>query len=122
MTDPRPRIDQVRDVWGEDVPDWIEELARQVDATSQNQVAKQMKRSASLVSTVLSRTYGGSYAATEAVVRGVYMAGTVECPHLGTIPSSDCRDWQRAPFRNHNSHRVAMYRACARCPLKEANK
>lgn len=119
MTGATPRLDQARAAWGEDIPDWVEELARQVDATSQNQVAKALNRSASLVSTVLSKTYGGSYRPTEDTVRGVYMAGTVECPQLGTIPSSACRDWQRTPFRNTNSTRVAMYRACARCPRKE---
>lgn len=116
---PSTRLEQARAAWGEDVPDWIEELARQVDETSQNQVAKKLKRSPSLVSTVLSRTYGGSYAPTEDVVRGVYMAGTIECPQLGTIPTSDCRDWQRAPYRNTNSKAVDMFRACRRCPLKE---
>lgn len=116
------RLDQARAAWGDEIPDWVEELARQVDATSQNHVAKKMKRSASLVSTVLSQSYGGSYGPTEDVVRGVFMAGTVECPQLGTIPTSDCRDWQRAPFRNTNSQRVAMYRACARCPIKERNQ
>ncbi len=114
------RLAAARAAWGEGIPDWVEELARQVDATSQNQVAQRLKRSASLVSTVLSRSYQGSYAACEDVVRGVYMAGTVECPQLGTIPSSDCRDWQRRPFMNTNSQRVAMFRACARCPRKEA--
>jgi hypothetical protein len=47
------------------------------------------------------------------------MARTVECPQLGTIPSNVCRDWQRRPFLNTNAQRVAMYRACARCPRKE---
>lgn len=116
------RLAAARAAWaarGREIPDWVEELARQVDLASQNAVAARIKRSASLVSTVLSCSYAGSYAACEDVVRGVYMAGTVECPQLGTIPSSDCRDWQRRPFLNTNSQRVAMFRACARCPRKE---
>lgn len=115
-----PRLAAARAAWGEAIPDWVEELARQVDGSSQNRVAKRLKRSASLVSAVLSRSYEGSYGACEDVVRGVYMAGTVACPVLGTIPSSDCRDWQRRPFLNTNSQRVAMFRACARCPIREA--
>lgn len=116
------RLDRARAAWGDDIPDWVEELARQVDANSQNAVARRLKRSAALVSNVLSRKYTGSYAATEDVVRGVYMAGVVECPSLGTIPTSDCRDWQNAPFLNTNSLRVAMFRACRRCPLAEKNQ
>jgi hypothetical protein len=113
------RLDQARAAWGAGIPDWVEELARQVDATSQNEVARRLKRSASLVSMVLSCSYKGSYDVTEDVVRGVYMSGTLDCPQLGTIPSNVCRDWQRRPFLNTNSQRVAMFRACARCPRKE---
>ena len=120
MTD-GPILVRARDAWAPDLPDWVEELARQCDAASQNLVAKRMKRSATVVSQVLGRKYAGSYRAIEDVVRGHFMAGTVECPQLGTIPSSACRDWQRQPFINTNAQRVAMYRACRRCPLREAS-
>ena len=116
-----PILARAREAWGEDIPDWVVELARQCDAASQNKVAERMKRSATVVSQVLNRKYAGSYRSIEDVVRGVFMAGTVECPQLGTIPSSACRDWQRQPFINTNAQRVAMYRACRRCPLREAS-
>lgn len=112
------RLEQARAAWGE-LPDWVEVLAVRVDATSQNRVAQDLRRSASLVSCVLSRTYRGSYAAAEATVRGVYMAGTVECPQLGTIPSNLCRDFQRRPYANVGGESVRMFRACRRCPLRD---
>ena len=121
MSGAEPVLARAREAWGEDIPDWVEELARQCDASSQNKVAERLKRSATVVSQVVNRRYGASTRAIEDVVRGVFMAGTVDCPQLGTIPSSACRDWQRQPFINTNAQRVAMYRACRRCPLREAS-
>ena len=46
-----------RAAWGAAIPDWIETLARECDLTSQNQVARRLGRSASLVSNVLRNKY-----------------------------------------------------------------
>lgn len=110
-------VDKARMAWGDDCPDWVVTLATACDETSQNKVAVQINRSASLVSAVLSGKYRGDMTAVEEVVRGVFEAATVECPELGTIPSNICRDWQlkSRSFVNVNSQRVRMYRACNRC-------
>lgn len=104
--------------WGDPPPDWIEALARECAATSQNAAAKRLGRSASLVSTVLRGSYRGDMAAVEERVRGVLMASTVDCPALGTIPTHECQDWQAKArrFNGVNALRVAMFRACRRCP------
>ncbi|NTT88535.1 hypothetical protein [Tabrizicola fusiformis] len=111
-------VDKARAAWGPQVPDWVERLAEECMATSQNKVAARLNRSASLVSTVLGKTYAGSYEAVEEVVRGVYMRATVRCPAQGEIGANTCRDWmlKAARFSNINSERVRMYRACRACP------
>lgn len=104
--------------WGDAVPEWVLGLARECAASSQNQVAKRMNRSASLISAVLRAKYQGSMEAVEEVYRGVFENAVVVCPALGAIPANDCRDWQRHALRfvNINSERVRMYRACRACP------
>ena len=110
-------LDKARAAWGADMPDWVALMARKCAETSQNRVAREIGRSASLVSAVLSASYQGDMAAVEDVVRGVYMRTTVDCPQLGTIRTSDCQDWRlkARSFAATNSLRVDMYRACHRC-------
>lgn len=111
-------LETARASWGNAIPDWVILLAEQCDASSQNKVAVQLSRSASLVSAVLRAKYTGDMLAVEEVVRGVFDRATVDCPSLGTIPSNVCRDWQLKgrSYSNETSVRVRMYRACARCP------
>lgn len=104
--------------WPEGAPDWVVRLAEECAASSQNKVAVRLGRSAALVSQVLKNKYSGDLAAVEELVRGVFMAATIECPALGRIPSNECQKW-RAKARRYspaNMMRVNMYRACTRCP------
>lgn len=114
-----------RAAWGEEITDWIQRLAEECEATSQNKVAARMGRSASLVSAVLRRKYSGDMTAVEEIVRGLFFSRTVACPGLGEISTATCRTWMRAAahFSNVNSERVRMYRACRSCPRmkKEAS-
>lgn len=110
-------VEKARMAWGEDLPDWVRGLADACANTSQSHVAKQMNRSASLISAVLARKYKGSLEAVEEVYRGVFETATVSCPALGTIPTNVCRDWQLKArrFVSVNNLRVRMYRACHSC-------
>jgi hypothetical protein len=114
-------LDIARAAWGDALPDWVQLLAEECIRTSQNRVAKRLNRSASLVSAVLRAKYSGDMGAVEDVVRGVYMAQTVQCPVLGEISTADCRDWmaKSRSFSNENSERVRMFRACRACPRTE---
>ncbi|MGS4945174.1 helix-turn-helix domain-containing protein [Meridianimarinicoccus sp. RP-17] len=107
-----------RRAWGADMPDWIAELAAACAQTSQNQVARRLDRSPSLVSNVLRRKYTGDMDAVEQRVRGVLMRSVVECPQLGTIPAQVCQDWRARSrtFSGHNAQRAQMFRACRACP------
>lgn len=111
------QLETARECWGEDLPDWVEALARECAATSQNQVAKRLERSSTLISQVLRAKYPGDLRAVEDLVRGHLMAETVACPSLGALPLHECRSWMAKAhqFQNTNSLRVRMYRACRTC-------
>jgi hypothetical protein len=114
-------LDIARAAWGPDMPDWIAELAAACAETSQNQVARRLDRSPSLVSNVLRRKYTGDMDAVEQRVRGVLMRSVVECPQLGTIPVQVCQDWRARSrrFSGHNAQRAQMFRACRNCPRNQ---
>lgn len=106
-----------RAAWGADIPEWVERLAFECAATSQNKVAKRIKRSAAMISQVLRRKYPGDLSAVEELINGVFMAKIIECPALGNIPANECQDWRRksGQFINVNALRVRMFRACSGC-------
>lgn len=116
MNDP---VDTMRAAWGEAAPDWVVALAGACAASSQGRVADRMGRSAGLVNQVLHNKYKGNMRAVEELVRGCYLAATVQCPALGTLPTNECAGWRRKArsFAGANALRVQMYRACQRCPL-----
>lgn len=111
-------VEVARTAWGPDMPDWVARLAVECAATSQSRVAGRLKRSSSLISTVLRAKYPGDLAAVEELVRGALMAAVVDCPALGDLPTHECQEWRRRSriFTGHNALRVQMFRACARCP------
>lgn len=122
MTSP---LETARAAWGNELPDWVEALAKECAATSQNKVASRLGRSAALVSQVLRNKYGADLEGVEQVFRGVFENLTTQCPALGTLPANECRDWQMKAHRfvNTNSLRRDMFRACNSCPrYKGASK
>lgn len=110
-------VETASKAWGADIPEWVERLAFECGATSQNKVAKRIKRSAAMVSQVLHRKYPGDLSAVEELVKGVFMAEIIDCPAMGNIPANECQDWRLKShqFINVNATRVRMFRACNRC-------
>jgi hypothetical protein len=110
-------VETARQHWGAALPDWVEALAKACHGSSQARVAARIDRSPAVISNVLRRKYPGDMAALEDLVRGALMAGTVNCPALGTLPSNECRGWmaKARSFGNTNALRVQMYRACRVC-------
>lgn len=104
--------------WGDAAPDWVVELAKACDGTSQNQVARQVGYSAATISYVLKNTYTGDLEKVAQAVRANVMNGVHVCPQLGEIALADCLDWQRKAeaFAPTSSRRLVMYRACRACP------
>lgn len=117
-------MEKARTGWGAEMPAWIRELAEECDRTSQNKAALRIGRSASLVSTVLARTYSGDMAAVEERVRGALMGETLICPVLGEIDKKVCRDWRgrSTSFSSRNTRAVQMFRACNRCPMNKETR
>lgn len=118
MTGP-DHVAKARTNWGEDLPDWVLGLAEACNAASQNQVAKRLGVSNTMISGTIANKYSGDLQRLEDLYRGAYEAKTVECPALGTLPIDACRRWrQRAErLQSGNALNVTMFRACRRCPL-----
>lgn len=98
--------------WGSPLPDWIDHLAREVDATSTAKAARRIKYSAPVVSSVLRNTYAGDTGAVEQAVRGALMNYTVACPVLGEITGVACSSHQRRKLVTANPTAVRLWRAC----------
>ncbi|MBN7785164.1 hypothetical protein JYP51_09555 [Ponticoccus gilvus] len=111
-------LETARAAWGQDLPDWVERLAVECAASSQNRVAARLRRSPSMVSGVLRNRYKGDMTAIEDLVRGVFERQRVACPVLGEIRRDVCRDWRAKSqtYSNVNSTRQRMFRACNACP------
>jgi len=111
-------LEIARIAWGATLPDWVQAMAVECTATSQNRVAARMDRSPALISQVLRAKYPADLSAVEERFRGVFLAGRVACPALGTLPSHECQDWRAKSrsFATGNPLRVRMFRACAACP------
>lgn len=125
MTTPAPTaLDTARAAWGADLPDWIEVLAIACARTSQAAVARQLDRTGAVVSQVLRNSYPARLDRIEERVRGVLMAGTVDCPALGALRTDQCQDWREKAreFVLAGPLRSRMYRACLTCPRNQSQK
>jgi len=112
-----PSLTKAQQVWGDDAPKWIIELAKACDHASQNKVSKLIGYSGATVSLVLSRTYKGDLKTIEQAVRGAFMKETVLCPVLGELAKHECLANQKKPFSTANSMRISVFKACHNtCP------
>ncbi|MGV8953809.1 MAG: hypothetical protein ACOH2M_22105 [Cypionkella sp.] len=107
-----------RTAWGVPLPDWVETLALACGHSSQATVAKELDRSAAVISQVLRKVYPADMARIEERVRGVFMEGRVACPGLGEIATQVCQDWRGKARKLEvgNPLRTRMFRACNACP------
>lgn len=107
-----------RAAWGKALPDWVEALARECDATSQNRAGQRFGISGSTVSTVLANKYPAGLDRIASRVRGHLLDATVPCPVLGDLPSDLCQEWQTKAERFHDTGQLRrrMFKACRACP------
>ncbi len=98
---------------------FICELRKACEETSQAKVAKAIGYSAATVNLVLKGSYKGDLNAVEKAFRGAFKAETVTCPVLGEIPAHRCISIQRQPFAATNHQRVLLFKACKVCPHKK---
>ncbi len=110
----------VNEHWHGEVPEWIMELARRCEASSQRQVAEALKVSAAQVNQALRNKYRGDMEGLRDRVVGRFMKQTVHCPSLGNMPLNECRDWQKKAQKANTANlmNVRMGRACRTCPKR----
>lgn len=110
-------FDTASAAWGPEMPEWVGDLARECEATSQNKVAAEMGYSAALISQLLRAKYPGDLNAVREIFVSVYQQELINCPTLGDIPAQDCRGWREKAkaFVNTSNFRSRMYRACNKC-------
>lgn len=112
-------VDNARAAWGDNLPPEILVLAEECDrdGASQARIGTRINYSGSVVNAVLKAVYRGDLTAVKTAIRGRFMAETVDCPELGSIPSNVCHGWQRKKLNSANTINVRLYRACrAGCP------
>jgi hypothetical protein len=113
-------LDKAKQAWGEDIPDWIEALARACDQSSQAQIGNKIGKSKSTVSLILARNYNAGLDAVERAVRGVLMEATVECPVVGAIALDQCFRNQRNTT-GHGLERTLFQAHCRKCAHRRGN-
>lgn len=101
--------------------DWVAALRAEAQRTSITAAAKVIGYSPAVVSQVLQGRYPGDLRRVEQAVSGAFMGATVECPVIGELARNRCVEYQRraSDFAATNPLRVALSRACARCPNRE---
>ncbi|MDI3325602.1 hypothetical protein QKW35_14585 [Pontibacterium granulatum] len=101
--------------WGQQPPQWIEQLARAVGETSRAAVAKRLKISRTSVSLLLANKYPSpSTQKMQAKVEATF--GGVSCPVLGEISNAQCQTERKKGFIGSNPTRVRLCRTCPGCP------
>lgn len=108
----RDPLDVAKAAWGDEMPAWVEALAREASQTTSAAAADRIGYSGAVVSSVLANKYKGRLDNVEARVRGALMGETVNCPVLGDITRDRCLDEQKCGFSTSSSVRARIYRAC----------
>lgn len=108
-------VEKATAAWGEQMPEWVRDLAAVCDQSTQSLVAAQMGYTAAVVSTVLANAYTGDMLSVERSFKGAYQGATTQCPVLGEIPTNDCIGHQRARQNLSNPMRRMLFDACLRC-------
>lgn len=118
MTPVYAALDIARQSWGDDLPDWVEALAKECERTSQNKAAQVLGYSGGAVSMVLRNRYSANLQSIEMAVRGALMSEEIDCPFLGQIGKDACRQWRIRRKRGVRANRlqIQMARACSECP------
>lgn len=118
MRKPEPTFtEKAASAWGDDLPEWVAELAALATAGGLKAAAQATKYSIGALSAVIGNKYKGDLIAVEGAVRGALMGLNVNCPAQGEIGRHQCLKWQKQPYGSSDSTRVRVYRACrSGCP------
>ncbi|ACF01871.1 putative transcriptional regulator [Rhodopseudomonas palustris TIE-1] len=115
---------KARAAWGNELPDWIEELAKEANRITARSIAKRLGYSNATISYVISRSYKGNLKRVEETVRGALMGVTVDCPIVGEIGRDRCLEEQKMGNTGASPNRARLYHSCrsGRCPHSRLNQ
>jgi len=117
MTDELTFNEKAKIAWGDNLPDWVFELALLATRDNLSGSSKVLGCSKTMISQIISNKYPGDLEKFEAKVRGALMGEKVQCPVFGDIGRDDCLRWQASPKTNTNALRSQVYVACRNgCP------
>lgn len=98
-------------------PDAMQLLKEKVAELGQAEVGRRLGYSSgSIISQILSGTYKGAPDNVLNRVIEVFGGLSVECPVLGGISLALCSDERKKPFAATSHQRVALWKACQKCP------
>ncbi|MEJ1381370.1 MAG: XRE family transcriptional regulator [Candidatus Sedimenticola sp. (ex Thyasira tokunagai)] len=97
--------------------EWLTVLGEACGRTSQSRVAAKLRQvdgfpSATVINQVLKSKYPGRTDRLQALVEGVYMNHTCNCPVVGDITTDQCEAYQVREFAATNPTRVRLYQSC----------
>lgn len=108
---------KARAAWGDALPDWVAELAREANRTTSALAAKRIGYSSAVISHVFAGNYAGDIRRVEKKVRGALMGENVVCPIVGEIGRDRCLDEQKMGNTGASSIRTRLFHACrGGCP------
>lgn len=98
--------------------DWLDELRKECEASSQAKVAERLGVSTAMINQVLRGKYKCSTARLAERVRGELLNKTVKCPvmEIGVITVRRCQDFQVRPLSTINPTQGRLWIACRKCP------
>ena len=116
-------VANMRKGWGDNPPEWVAALAAECDRIGATEVGKRLGYTVAVISGVVLANYKGSYSKVEALVKGVYLGATVECPVLGEIERDRCEREQAFKHFGTSALRTRIYNACrSGCPNSRLKK
>jgi hypothetical protein len=112
----RDALETVRECWPQGAPDWVLALAGECNRTSQRAAGELIGFSGGMVNMVLNgKRPAHTLGNVKAAVRAKLMNESVQCPVLGEIRLTECRENAGRPFAATNPTRVRLWRACREC-------
>jgi hypothetical protein len=105
-------------------PLWLEQLRGACATTTQAEVARRLALSGdgkypspAVINQALGGRYEGNLARLQALVEGVLMTVSVDCPVIGDLPRQRCLEHQsrRGAFAVTNPSRIQLYKVCPTC-------
>lgn len=91
---------------------WLDELKRQVEASSLKIVADKLDISKATVSLLINKKYPADTGKMQKLVEGVFMGHTVNCPILGEIPKHKCAAHQNNKTPGNRPQAIQLWKAC----------